>query len=299
MLLSIVFALIAALSYGVSDFLAGRAAGRQGVVRTTAFVYLCATVVVGLSLLIVAGTWSAAALLWGTLAGVLAIGGFLGFYAAMAVGPMSLVTALISVVGSVIPVAVAILRGERLPPLAWAAIVVAVVSTAIISLHRSENHVRIAPRTVVICLIAGVGFGGSIAAFGLSPADSGVVPAFVELAIGLLLLLAVLGIAAASPAARRLLGALDTESTHSDSLSTGSTAGMTVAGGVLLGAGNAVLVLAMHSGAMAVVSAITGVYPLATIVLARVVLRERMSPLQTGGVGLALAATAVLAVTTG
>ncbi|QDZ14610.1 DMT family transporter [Humibacter ginsenosidimutans] len=299
MLASIVLALISALSYGFSDFFAGRAAGRNGVVRTTLVVYLAATAAVALSLLFVAGRWSPTGMLWGGIAGVLAIGGFLGFYAAMAAGPMSLVSPLISVLESVVPVAVAIAFGERLPVLAWIAIGVAVVSTVVISMHGSENHVRISARTVVICVLTGVALGGSIVAFDLTPADSGTTPALVELLVGLVLLLAVVGIARVSGAVRRTLAALDTEESHSDGISGHSALWMTVGGGILLGAANAMLALAMHWGALAVVSVIVGVYPLATIVLARVVLKERMSAVQLGGVALALAAIAVLAVTTG
>lgn len=298
MLVSIVFALCAALSYGVSDFVAGRAAGRNGVVRTTLFVYVSATVAVGIALAFVPGVWSAGGVLWGAAAGVLAVIGFLGFYAAMAAGPMSLVSALIAVIGSVVPVAIAILRGEQLPPPAWLAIAVAMLSTVAISLHRSERHVQITSRTIVICVLTGIGFGGSVAVFDLTPQNSGVTPAFAEIAVGLLLLLAVVAIAAVSAPVRRALHSLDPATSHSSGLRAGSAAWMTVAGGVTLGAGNALLALAMHSGALAVVSVIVGIYPLATIILARLVLKERMSAVQSGGVALALAATAVLALTT-
>jgi drug/metabolite transporter (DMT)-like permease len=299
MLISIVLSLFSALSYGFSDFLAARAAGRNGVVRTTAFVYVSATVVVAVSLLAVGGAWSSTAVLWGAIAGVLAIAGFLGFYAAMAAGPMSIVSVLISTVGSVLPVGVALLRGERLPPLAWMAVATAVAATVIISVHRSEHHVRVTPRTVLVCVLSGVGFGGSIAALDFTPSDSGVIPAFMEIATGLVALTAVVGIAASVPPLRRGLARLDPPTSHSSDLATRSATWMTVAGGALLGTGNALLALAMHSGALAVVSVIVGVYPLATIILARVVLKERLSPTQLGGVGLALAATAVLALTTG
>jgi drug/metabolite transporter (DMT)-like permease len=298
MLVSIVLALSSALSYGVSDFVAGRAAGRNGVVRTTILVYVAATAAVALSLLVIAGTWSPTGVLWGAVAGVLAAAGFLGFYAAMAAGPMSLVSPLISVLESVVPVFVAIVFGERLPVLAWVAVGVAVASTVVISVQRSERHVRVSPRTVVICVLTGVALGGSIVAFDLTPTDSGTTPALVELLVGLVLLVALLGVARGSAPVRRGLAALDPEVSHSDDISARSALWMTAAGGILLGAANALLALAMHTGALAVVSVIVGVYPLGTIVLARLVLKERMSPLQLGGVALALAAIAVLAVTT-
>jgi drug/metabolite transporter (DMT)-like permease len=147
-------------------------------------------------------------------------------------------------------------------------------------------------------VLTGVALGGSIVAFDLTPSDSGTTPALVELLVGLVLLLALLGVARGSAPVRRGLAALDPEVSHSDDISARSALWMTAAGGILLGAANALLALAMHTGALAVVSVIVGVYPLGTIVLARLVLKERMSPLQLGGVALALAAIAVLAITT-
>jgi drug/metabolite transporter (DMT)-like permease len=309
MLIGIVFALVAALSYGLSDFFAGLAAGRSGVVRTTTRLYLAATTVAALFLLVPGSAWSPGAVLWGALGGVCAIVGFLGFYAAMAAGPMSLVSAIIAVMESVVPITVSIARGEQLSALAWAAIAVAMASTALISLHHSDRSMHIAPRTIVISVVSALGLGGSVTVFDFAPAGSGVAPAFVELAAGLLVLLALTGAAVKAAPVRRVIASLEPRTTHSTAhssspsprsmLSARSVAGVTVAGGALLGIATALIALAMHHGSLAVTSVIMGTYPLSTIVLARIVLKERMTLLQSGGVGLALAAAAVLAVATG
>jgi len=299
MLVSIVLAVASSLSYGFSDFFAGRAAARITVLRTTTLVYLCATVVVALALLLYGGSWTGAAVLWGAIAGVCAIVGFLGFYAGMAVGPMSLVSPLISVLESVVPVGVAIVRGDRLPPLAWVAIVLAMVSALLISVQRSQRHVRIAPRTVVIAVVAGLTLGLSITALDYAPADSHLTPAFVELAVGLVIMVGILGLAVV-PRLGRSLAALDPEAgtSHSHHIPRRSALWMMVAGGILLGIANALLLVALQLGDLAVVSVIIGIYPLATIVLARLVLKERMSAVQASGVGLALVATVLLALST-
>lgn len=300
MLLSIVLALISALSYGVSDFLGGRAASRFGVARGTTLVYLFGTVAVGVAFLIGGGTWDSATVLSGSVAGVCTIIGMVSFYAAMAAGPMSLVSPLIAVVSDVVPVTVAIARGAQLSAVAWVAVGLAVVSALLISAQRSQHHVRIKARTVVIALVSGLTLGTAVVSLDLAPVSGGLTPAFLDMFVGLVLISAVFGLGFVSRPVRLALAGLDAdgETSHSQHLSRRNAAWMVVVGGVLLGATNAVLLIALHIGDLAVVSVIMGIYPLGTIVLARLVLKERMSAVQTSGAGLALVATAILALAT-
>jgi drug/metabolite transporter (DMT)-like permease len=66
-------------------------------------------------------------------------------------------------------------------------------------------------------------------------------------------------------------------------------------GGILLGIANGLIVLALHSGSLAIVSVLVGLYPIGTIVLARIVHGERLEPVQLLGVVVAIAASVVLA----
>ena len=63
------------------------------------------------------------AIVSGVVAGVLAAVGFLTFSAALAAGPISLMTPLIALLSSAVPVVVALVLGDRLEPIAWIAIV--------------------------------------------------------------------------------------------------------------------------------------------------------------------------------
>ena len=114
MALAVILALGSALAYGVSDFLGGTAAARLRVIPTTILSYVTATVVLTILILVTGGVWSGAVLLWGSVAGVAAVVGFVTFYAAMAIGPMSLVSPLIAVLGSAVPVVAAVAFGEQL-----------------------------------------------------------------------------------------------------------------------------------------------------------------------------------------
>jgi drug/metabolite transporter (DMT)-like permease len=104
--------------------------------------------------------------------------------------------------------------------------------------------------------------------------------------VGLVVMAGILGLAAVVPRLRRSLTALDPE------------AGTSHSHRIPRRVANALLVVALQLGDLAVVSVIIGIYPLATIVLARLVLKERMSAVQASGVGLALIATVLLALST-
>ena len=68
---------------------------------------------------------------------------------------------------------------------------------------------------------------------------------------------------------------------------------MAVGAGLAIGA---FILLALRTGDLAVVSALTALYPAGTILLAAIALRERVAVVQWVGLGLALAAGGMLAV---
>jgi drug/metabolite transporter (DMT)-like permease len=295
MLVTVVLSLVTALSYGVSDFLGAVGARRLKVLPGTAVTYGWALLTLLVMLPILGGAWSGETVLWGAIAGVSAIIGFVAFYAALAAGPMSLASPLIAVIGSIVPVAIALLLGERLPVLAWVAVVLALLGGGLISVTRGGRGAGIPRKTVVLSVLAGLGLGGSIAALDRAPHDSGVTAAVVEIAVGVALLGILLLVARVSPSARGAAAMLD-EQQEADRIPSPARAWVASSvGGVLLGVANGVLLLALQSGSLAVVSVLVGLYPVATIVLARVVYREKLSPVQACGVVVAIAASVLLA----
>ena len=232
MALAVILALGSALAYGVSDFLGGTAAARLRVIPTTILSYVTATVALTILILVTGGVWSGAVLLWGSVAGVAAVVGFVTFYAAMAIGPMSLVSPLIAVLGSAVPVVAAVAFGEQLSLWAWAGIVFALAGAVLISSQPKGGGGRMTIRAAVLSVIAGVSLGTSVIALDRAPADSG-------------------------------------------------------------------SLAALQTGSLAIVSVLVGLYPLATLLLARIVGGERMTRLQLTGAGLAIAASAVLGLALG
>lgn len=293
--LALVVALSAAALYGVSDFLGALGAGRLRVIPATTICYAFAAVALAVAVLVLRSNWSSATLESGIAAGLCAIVGFLTFFAAMAAGPMSLVSPIVAVLESVVPLSAAVALGERLGAITWVAIGFAVVSGVLITLNRGQAPVRISARTATLSVVAGLALGGSVVALHSSPRNSGIVPAFIEVLTGL----AVLGIlgaaAAASGPVRALLSRLDEAEAGSPVRATGAAWILSGASGVILGAANAFLVIGLRLGSLAVVAVLVNLYPLATILLARIVSRERLARIQLVGVGFALVASVLFA----
>ena len=226
--------------------------------------------------------------------------GFITFYAALAIGPMSLLSPAIALVYAVVPVVAAVLLGEGLRPLGWFAVGLAVVATLLISVQRADAPARVTPAGIVLGLVSGVCLGASLVALDAAPSDSGLSPAFIEMAGGVLVLLLVMGLLrmlrlrpvwlAAAPEAAAV-----TADDHARRARTRRRAWYAAIGaGVLLGTANALLMTALHLGNLAAVSVLSSLYPLATVLLAAIVLRERVSRLQVGGIVLAIVAAVLL-----
>lgn len=304
----VILALLASLLYGASDFLGALSARRLTVVKASTAIYLAATALGAIALLLLPWVYSDQAFWAGTIAGLFAIVGMVTFYAALAIGPMSLLAPLIALIQTAIPVIAAALTGQSLQPIAWIAVALALVATTLISVPGRSNTAstadspdatgarveRISGRGGMLALVAGVTLGLSVVSLDTAPAVSGAFPAFLDLAAGLVVLLPLLAV-------RRLRTSdvwLKGESVATDALAATPAGTRTwvasAVGGVLLGAGNVLLVLALHGGNLAVVAVLVSLYPLATVILARLVLKERMSLVQFFGVALAIVAAVLL-----
>ncbi len=294
----VVLALLSSVFYGASDFFGALTARRVTVLRASAAIYLAATVVVAVALAVVPWTFSDQAFWAGSVAGLLAVVGMVTFYAALALGPISLLAPLIALIQTAVPVIVAAVTGQSLGIVAWIAVVLALAATTLISVPPRADPEgvaieRINARGAVLALVSGVTLGSALVSLDLAPADSGLLPAFLDVAVGLVVLLPLLAV-------RRLrdgdewLG--DASAVRPEvAPTTGSrTWAMAAITGALLAVGNILLVVALQSGNLAVVAVLVSLYPLATVVLAWAVLKERVSLLQFAGVALAIVAAVML-----
>lgn len=308
MIFVVTVALAASVFYGASDFLGAYTARKLTVLKTSTFVYFTATIVGTLWLFMSAWTYSDVALWAGSIAGVFAAVGMVTFYAALAIGPMSLLAPLIALIQTSIPVVVAAVTGQTLQPIAWVAVAIALVATTLISVPaRAETGEppieRITARGGVLAIFAGVTLGLSVVTLDIAPPESGVFPAFLDLAVGLVVLAPFLAFRRLRTSDAWLNGhptAAEARLRDAPPVSP-APAGLQIwvlsgVGGVLLGIGNVLLVVALHAGNLAVVAVLVSLYPLATVLLAWFLLKERISRVQFLGVALAITAAVLLGV---
>lgn len=295
MIVSVILALAGSLFYGVSDFFGGVSARRLRAVPATTIIHVFATLALLAAAPFMVVRWETGAIVWGAVAGVGSIVGLLGFYAALADGPMSLVAPLIAVVGAVVPIGFAVISQEQLPPQAWAAIVLALISAFLVSVTKSDATARIRPRTVVVALVSGISLGTALIALDQAPESAGLTTVIVEILVGLSIMLILLALTRASAQLRRFFAQFDDQPEGGAIVSVGRARLLAALGGVLVGTSNALILFALQNGSLAVVSVLISLYPLATIVLARFTLHERVSRLQLLGMGLALVASVMLA----
>lgn len=292
-MLAVTFALLAALSFGVSDFYGALATRRIGSVIATLASYSASTVLIAIGLLFVPNAWSFEAVFFGALAGVSIAIGFVAFYAAMAAGPVAVIAPMIAVLYASVPVAWAVAHGEQLPVVGWIGVGVGVIAVLALSIppkggaeSDAERAVEIAagrgagptPKTLAIAVIAALGLGGATIALSFVPKGAGIAPALTQSAAAVLVV-ALVWVFIPRPKKGEL---------HFPSL------GMASWSGLIMGFGNAVFVLAVQYGPLALVSVLVALYPIGTILLARFVLKEHISRIQWMGIGLAIVAAVLL-----
>jgi drug/metabolite transporter (DMT)-like permease len=274
----ILLAACSAVVYGAGDFLGGVAAR-----RVPALVVAAWAQIVGLLVLaVVAPVWphphlGAAAWGWGAVGGCFGAIGISMFYAALSRGPMAVAAPLAALVGTLIPVIVGIVDGDRPSVVGWVGVVVALPAIVLVARGPSAGASRLAPATLAMSVVAGVGFGGFFVAFSRIPDGAGMVPLLSArfASVGLL------GLALLVRHRRPTVGLGDRWS--------------------VLGAGvsdvtaNGLYLLAITRGLLSVIAVVSAMYPASTVVLARLVLRERLSPGQRVGLGCAAVSVALVA----
>jgi drug/metabolite transporter (DMT)-like permease len=283
--MSVPFALSSAVAYGAGDFVGGLAARRAPVLTVTAVAQAAGLAVLLPAVLLVPGEVSASALVLGALAGTAGMLGLLLYLRGLSVGPMGLVAPLSSVVGAGLPLLAGVLGGERPGPVAWLALTVALV--AIVLASAGSRGDATAGAGLAYGLGAGVGFGLFFVGIAAAPPEAGLWPLVAGRAASLTVL-TVLVLTWGRRAARRAGpgGAGDAR----------AVLGLMVACGLLDTAANVLFLLATRTGALSVSGVLVSLYPVVVVLLARFVLRERLTGLQLTGVGLALTASALLAV---
>jgi drug/metabolite transporter (DMT)-like permease len=262
-------ALGASIAWGGSDFLAGLVTRRLPVLTVLALSQGVGLVVL-LVLLALAGQAvpPPGAVLAAAAAGLAEVAAFAALYRSLAVGPMSVVAPLSSL-AALVPLAAAAASGELPVPGAVAGLALALASGMLVAFEPDPaggGRRRVAPGAT-LALAAAFGFGAFFVAIDAA-ADQGGVAWAVSVnratsftALVLVITLGRRGLACCA-GDLRAAGAL----------------------GLLDAGANALFALALTEGLASTVSVIGSLYPVTTVILATVLLRERPRAIQAVGV---------------
>ena len=269
------FGLAAAASWGGGDFGGGLASRRANVFAVaTVSRAVGVSVQIVLALAVAEPAPAPRALAWGIAAGICGGVGLAALYRALAVGRMGVNAPITGVVAAAFPVLVGAL--SQGPPTVPRAAGFALALWGVWRLARPEGTAG-RPRGIGLALLSGLGFGGFYVLIAQAGGPSLFWPLAAATATSLVLLLA---LAAAS---RQL------------AIPGGAVLSIMLAAGALDAGGNIFFVLAAHTGRLDVAAVLSSLYPVVTVLAARVILKEQVSRGQAAGIAAALAAIPMIA----
>ena len=279
----ILLGLAAALLYGTGDFLGGLAARRARVLVVLMLAETASVIVALPAAAMSPGPARLPGLAWGLSAGLVGGLGLIIFYSGLAAGPMSVVAPVSGLVSTVLPVAVALADGERPGAAVYAGALLCLVAIVLASsatdsnpANRTSTATPTGPSKPSRAIGYGIASGTAFGLFFLLIRNAGQSGELWPVAAGRIGELAAVIITAA--ALRRGLlphGA-------------GGTLLLAAAGaGAIDTVANICYVAATRTGMFGLAVVLASLYPGVTVLLARVVLGERLRWAQRAGLGLA------------
>jgi drug/metabolite transporter (DMT)-like permease len=322
-----IIGLTGAFIFGAADFLGGLAAKRISPVLATAVAATSGLVALLVVLPFVGGVWSQEAVLWGALSGVTGAAAISLLFACLAIGPMSILSPLTAVVSAIVPMTVGLLGGDRFAPIGYWGLGLALIAVVLVGFVPEKGAVRPSTKGIVMAIGSGAMIGAFIILIDQTPDDSGLVPLVLNRVVNGSIMFTVVGILALIAARKRLLArghataSLSFDHAVGSGVIPGTTGRASVVArnappprmrseSVALRAGirlamlsglidvvaNSLFLVGLRLGDLSIMSVLTAMYPAGTILLAAVVLKERIAPVQWVGLALAVSAAAMLAV---
>ncbi|MEV0133911.1 DMT family transporter [Dactylosporangium sp. NPDC050688] len=293
-MIAVVLAALSGLVWGVGDFAGGKASQRIDAVSVVVLSKAASVPLLLVYLVLMPATVHPGVLGWGAAAGVFGVVGMMVFYRAMAGGAMTIVAPVSAVTTALLPVGAGLLLGERPGGLALAGAGCAIAAIGLVSLvpaeHPGHDAGSSSPvagegagRLLGLALGAGVAFGLFFiclsAAGDAAGGEAGMWPVLgaqlAALVVGGPLLLR-----RRAPGAPRLAG---------------PPLRWLLVAGMLDMTANALYIVAVQSGDLSIIAPVASLYPVSTVLLAMLVDRERLRPVQLAGLGLAVTALVLVA----
>jgi drug/metabolite transporter (DMT)-like permease len=273
----VLFALLAAASYGISDFVGGFASRAANALTVLLYNYPAGALVMAALLPLFPGPVSVSTSLWsvgGGAAGMIGVG---LMYSAMTVAPMNVISPVTGVLAAVVPVLAGVVSGERPAALVWLGMMLALFAVVLITRSPDDHpHGPLTRSAVLMALGAGIGFGVYFVCLARTDTDSGLWPVVIARVAASILLLPV---ALRAGAVQRLSARITL---------------LAVSGGVVDAVSNLAFLLASRHGYLSVAGVITSLYPAGTVLLAIGLLKERTNRIQWLGMGVAVVAVVLV-----
>ena len=266
--------LLSAASWGAGDFSGGIAAKKANVFRIVALAHAFGLV----AMLLMAWLTREAVppradLIWGAIAGLAGAFGIAALYKGLAIGRMGIIAPVAAVITAALPVLVGI-RTQGLP----AAIQLLGFALALLSIWlvaRPDGEID-THRGLGLAIIAGICFGLFLVAGKQAGPHAVFWPMVAARAASVVVMTAI-----------SLLAVSDARSLRPALLPI-------LLAGLLDSAGNALFIAATRHGRLDVAAVISSLYPASTVILARLMLKERISRTQAAGIAGALVAIALI-----
>jgi len=276
--LSNALAVLASIAYAAADFLGGLATKRG----STVFAAVVCSQATGLLLILLAlpflppASPTAADLAWGAASGLAGGIGLALLYRGLAIGVMSVVAPVTAVCAVIIPVAVGVAFGERPTGAAAAGVALAVIAIILISQSGEGESGKRATTGVTTAIASGIAIGIFLVCLERTGPSAGLWP-LVPARVASVSFFGVAGLLAR----QKLLPRRESWP-------------IVAGGGALDMVANILYLLAVRQGPLSIVATLTSLYPASTILLARIVLSERLRIVQQAGVACAVLAIVLI-----
>ncbi len=264
-----VLALLSSLCWGTGDFVAGILSRKRSAYAVAGASQIVGLVLMAVIVLVTGDLWIGwgTYVWWAALASIAGLGGLVMFYLALASGRMGVVSP-IAALGVLVPLGVGLLGGETPTGVQLGGILIAVIGVVMASGPEIGGAAGIRP--VALALGAALGFGLFYVFVAQGAQQSPTMTMFAERIWATVLV---------------VLAILLTRKTGD--LQRGDTGPILLVGTLDIAA-NLTYSLAAEVGLLSVVSVLGSLYPVVTVLLAWLILKERLAVIQYLGVTIAL-----------
>lgn len=285
-MITVVLGFATALVYGFADFFGAISSRKLKPIFVTLFSGLSGLVFLMAMSPIFGLSSDPQAIFWGILAGLGSAIAVTTLYASLAIGPISIISPLGAVMSALVPMFFGILfKGEQFSLFGWFALMGILIAVVLVGFVPSKDARLPSVKGLVLGVTAGSFIGLILIFINQSPPNSGLTPVVMMRLVS-----------ASTIALFVLISFLISKNVRAGEFSIGKKFWLIVAlTGILDSSANVFFLFAMRFGSLTVVSVLTALYPLGTIILARIFLKEKIAKVQLAGVLLALSCSALLA----